>query len=110
MVCQAEQPEQRQDQENAAEQEHTQPEPEPDREQLRQTAKEKVAERLTEEKQDADKAAKRVAAMVKRFAVPNEPTPYMQAKGVDLIPGTYQNKTSTCIPLYNANGELRSMA
>jgi phage/plasmid primase-like uncharacterized protein len=34
----------------------------------------------------------------------------MLAKGVDLIPGTYQNKTSTCIPLYNVNGELRSMA
>ena len=79
-------------------------------EQLRQEAKEKIAERLTEEKQDADKAAKRVAAMAKRFDVPKEPTPYMQAKGVDLIPGAYQNKASTCIPLYNADGELRSMA
>ena len=110
------QPEQRQEQENtAARQEPEQeqvapPEPERDKEQLRQEAKEKIAERLTEEKQDTDKAAKRAAAMVKRFTVPKEPTPYMQTKGVDLIPGTYQNKTSTCIPLYNANGELRSMA
>ncbi len=86
------------------------PEPEPDREQLRQTAKEKVAERLTEERMDADKAAQRVAAMAKRFTVPTEPTPYMQAKGVDLIPGVLQNKTSTCIPLYNIDGKLRSMA
>ena len=85
-------------------------EPTQDTEQLRNEAKEKIAERLTEETLDADKAAKRVAAMVKRFDVPKEPTPYMQTKGVDLMPGTYQNKTSTCIPLYNVDGELRSMA
>ena len=121
---QAEQPEQGREQENAAEPEReqaeqpeqsqeqssAQPEPEQDREQLRQDAKEQIAERLTEEKQDADKAAKRAAAMMKRFEVPKEPTPYMQTKGVGLIPGALQNKASTCIPLFNANGELRSMA
>ncbi len=107
------QAEQRQEHENAMEPEPEQtiqPEPEQNREQLLRDAKEKVAERLAEEKQDADKAAKRAAAMMKRFAVPTEPTPYMQTKGVDLIPGALQNKTSTCIPLHNANGELRSMA
>ena len=111
-----EQPERTETEEQKAQQENgdeirAQQEPEPDREQLRQDAKEKIAERLTKEKMDADKAANRVKAMIaKTFSKPNEPTPYMQNKGVDLIPGTYQNKGSTCIPLYNVDGELRSMA
>ncbi len=129
-LYQQERPQQRQEQTQAQERTPQQPEateeqkaqqeydaevkaqePEPDKEQLRQEAKEKVAERLTEEKQDADKAANRVKAMIaKTFTIPKEPTPYMQTKGVKIIKGTYQNKASTCIPLYNVNGELRSMA
>ncbi len=107
-----ESPEEREYLEQTEQQEESRAQPEPElvKEQLRKDAKEKIAERLTEETMDADKAAKRVVAMAKRFDVPKEPTPYMQTKGVDLMPGVYQNKTSTCIPLYNADGELRSMA
>ncbi len=116
LAYQQEQPQQQQAERQAAQPEQSraqspdQPKPEQDREQLRQNAKKQIAERLNEEKMDADKGAKRVAAMMKRFEVPSKPTPYMQTKGIDLIPGAFQNKTSTCIPLFNASGELRSMA
>ena len=88
-----------------------QPEPEQDREKALQDAKEKVAERLTEEAQDAEKAVARIAAMIeKKYTKPNEPTPYMKNKEVGLVPGVYQNGNTTCVPLYNTAGELRSMA
>ncbi|MCD8141515.1 MAG: toprim domain-containing protein [Planctomycetaceae bacterium] len=34
----------------------------------------------------------------------------MKTKEIQLHPGVYQNGNSTCIPLYNTNGEIRSMA
>lgn len=88
-----------------------QPEPQKNKETARKEAKEKIAERLTEEARDADRAAARIAVMIeKKYAKPNEPTPYMKNKGVDLVPGVYQNGRTTCVPLYNVSGELRSMA
>lgn len=77
---------------------------------LHEEAKENVAKRDGELKEQHDKAAKRLQGQIKRYDKPQEPTPYMKSKDIQLHPGVYQNGNSTCIPLYNANGEVRSMA
>ena len=73
-------------------------------------AKEHVEKRDDDLKATYDKTAKRLKSQVKRFDTPKEQTPYMKAKEIQLHPGVYQNGNSTCIPLYNNNGEMRSMA
>ena len=56
-------------------------------------------------------AASRLAWMMKSvFTRPDGPTPYLEKKGLPHDPGVYQNKGSTCIPLYDADGNVRSMA
>lgn len=77
---------------------------------LHEQAKENVAKRDDDLKAEHDKTAKRLEGNMKRFDVPQEPTPYLKSKGVDLHPGVYQNGKSTCIPLQNITGEVRSMA
>lgn len=46
----------------------------------------------------------------KTFVKPNEPTPYLAAKGLPLDPGIYQNKGATCIPIHDVKGTVHSMA
>ncbi len=77
---------------------------------LHEKAKETVAKRDDALKAEHDKTAKRLQNNVKRFETPQEPTPYLKNKGVELHPGVYQNGKSTCIPLQNVAGEIRSMA
>lgn len=77
---------------------------------LHEQAKENVAKRDGELKAEHDKTAKRLQGNMKRFSVPQEPTPYLKSKGVELHPGVYQHGNSTCIPLQNVAGEVRSMA
>ncbi|MDR1520858.1 MAG: ssDNA-binding domain-containing protein [Planctomycetota bacterium] len=73
-------------------------------------AKEHVEKRNDDLKATHDKTAKRLKSQVKRFEIPKERMPYMKAKDIQLHPGVYQNGNSTCVPLYNNNGEMRSMA
>ncbi|MCD8351864.1 MAG: ssDNA-binding domain-containing protein [Planctomycetaceae bacterium] len=77
---------------------------------LHEQAKENVAKRDDALKAQHDKTAKRLQNQVQRLTTPQEPTPYMKTKEIQLHPGVYQNGNSTCIPLYNTNGEIRSMA
>ncbi len=73
-------------------------------------AKEHVVKRDDDLKATYDKTAKRLKSQVKRFETPKEQTPYMKANDIQLHPGVYQNGNSTCVPLYNTTGEMRSMA
>jgi phage/plasmid primase-like uncharacterized protein len=77
---------------------------------LHEQAKENVAKRDGELTEQHDKTAKRLQGQIKRYDKPQVQTPYMKSKDIQLHPGVYQNGNSTCIPLYNTNGEIRSMA
>ncbi len=77
---------------------------------LHKEALENVAKREETAQETADRAAERVQKQMKGFKTPNEPTPYMQTKGIALHAGVLENGNSTCIPIHDVNGNIRSMA
>lgn len=71
----------------------------------------KLQQREEQKRQAQEAAVGRIKHYMRGYQPVSEPTPYLQAKGIQPQPGIFTDRTGqkTYIPVYNIEGELRSM-
>jgi phage/plasmid primase-like uncharacterized protein len=79
------------------------------KEELIKTAETRQKTRAENQARDHAMAAAKLEAQMKNLAVPAEPTAYMEAKGIKLHDNVFISGKTTCIPIHDAEGKLKSM-
>ncbi len=80
-----------------------------ERDTLRQKAVTTLKERNERLEITHAKTAVRLEGVVAKAKAPKEPTPYMQAKGIEIHDGVHSRGTTTCVPAYDAAGKIKSV-
>ncbi|MDR3077770.1 MAG: DUF5710 domain-containing protein [Planctomycetota bacterium] len=80
-----------------------------DREKLREKAGETLARREAIREEQGRKAVERLKRQLAQLKPAESPTPYLEAKGLPLLPGVHVAGNSLCVPAYDIRGELQSL-
>jgi antirestriction protein ArdC/phage/plasmid primase-like uncharacterized protein len=81
-----------------------------DRKALHDKAIETLAKREAEMEKTFTKTADRLQKQLRNLEPVTTPTPYLTAKGIQVHPGVFAAGQTTCIPIHNITGEVRSMS
>jgi antirestriction protein ArdC/phage/plasmid primase-like uncharacterized protein len=68
-----------------------------------------LAKREAEMEKTFAKTANRLQKQLRNLEPIKTPTPYLEAKGIQVHPGVFASGKTTCIPIHNVVGEIRSM-
>lgn len=82
-----------------------------EKERLQAEAADKLAERALEHERTQQATARRISQQLEQLLPLEQPTPYLQAKGIRPQAGAYTDREglSTCLPAYDSQGQLWSM-